>query len=361
MDYTELILELEMGRKSNYTMKDIAEIAEVSRATVDRVIHGRGKVSKKAYEKIKYVLDSIDYKPNFLASSLKKGNTCKIAVLLPDFEFDIYWKRALDGINNSLKTYEFLGLSIDKYLFNPFKTASFKYNSRLILESNYNGVLVVPFFYKESMDFFKKCNSVGLPYATFNTLIEGSAPLCHIGQDLIQSGKTAASLFNKIIDKDNELLILHIDEDIANSKHMQEKEIGFKQFFSEKNFNPNKVSVLKVGNALEIEKQLVKSLDKNNKIAGIFVSTSKVHFAADVKYQYSLKQKLIGYDLIEKNVSHLKSGIIDFLLYQNPKSQANHGISLLVDYLIFKKKPANQKFLPIEIVVKENFDNYLQS
>ena len=39
-----------MTRK--YTIKDIAEIAGVSKGTVDRVLHKRGKVSKKALEKV---------------------------------------------------------------------------------------------------------------------------------------------------------------------------------------------------------------------------------------------------------------------------------------------------------------------
>jgi LacI family transcriptional regulator len=154
-----------MDRKAKYTMKDIAELAEVSRATVDRVIHGRGKVSKHAYEKIKIVLDAIDYKPNIIARSLQKSKSHRIAVLLPDYEFDIFWKSALEGIDETLKSYEFIGLVGDKYLFNPFKTASFKYNSRLILEEEYDAVLLAPVFLKESLEY------IFVAYSTKNYLI----------------------------------------------------------------------------------------------------------------------------------------------------------------------------------------------
>ena len=50
-----------MDEMINYTINDIAKMANVSRGTVDRVIHGRGKVSKPAYEKVKNILDKIDY------------------------------------------------------------------------------------------------------------------------------------------------------------------------------------------------------------------------------------------------------------------------------------------------------------
>ena len=59
--------------KKNYTIKDIAELAGVSKGTVDRVIHKRGKVSSKALEQVNKVLDQIEYKPNPIAKSLKNN------------------------------------------------------------------------------------------------------------------------------------------------------------------------------------------------------------------------------------------------------------------------------------------------
>lgn len=348
-----------MNSDRRYTLKEIAELAGVSRATVDRVIHGRGKVSDEAYSRIKKILDSINYQPNFIAQTLKKGDFCKIAILIPDYEYDIYWKKALNGIDKTLKDLSLLGINGEKFLFNPYKTASFTFNSRQILEGDYNGTLVAPFFYNESVAFFKECESRGLPYVTFNTHIENANTLCHIGQDLVQSGQTAASLLNKLIDSDKEILVLHIDEDTINSKHMQEKEDGFRNYFRENGYANERVKVLKVNDTKQVEKVLLTTLNENPKIEGIFVSTSKVYFVADIKQAYELKHKLIGYDLIPKNINHLNSGIIDFLIYQNPESQASQGINLLADHLVFHKVIPNQKLLPIEIVIKENSNNYL--
>ena len=46
-----------------HTIKDIAKLAGVSKGTVDRVIHKRGKVSTKSYDKVVAILDKINYKP----------------------------------------------------------------------------------------------------------------------------------------------------------------------------------------------------------------------------------------------------------------------------------------------------------
>lgn len=51
-------------------IKDIAERAGVSVGTVDRVLHNRPNVSKKALEKVQKALDEMDYQPNMYASAL---------------------------------------------------------------------------------------------------------------------------------------------------------------------------------------------------------------------------------------------------------------------------------------------------
>lgn len=52
------------------TIKDIAKRAGVSVGTVDRVLHNRPNVSKSALEKVKNVLETINYQPNAYASAM---------------------------------------------------------------------------------------------------------------------------------------------------------------------------------------------------------------------------------------------------------------------------------------------------
>ena len=60
-------------------VKEIARRANVSLATVDRVINNRGGVSKKTKEKIELIIKELNYQPNILARRLaspknKTGN-----------------------------------------------------------------------------------------------------------------------------------------------------------------------------------------------------------------------------------------------------------------------------------------------
>ncbi|PID93149.1 MAG: hypothetical protein CSA96_00585 [Bacteroidetes bacterium] len=334
-------------------------MAEVSRATVDRVIHGRGTVSPKTYARIQRILDKIDFQPNLIAQTLKKGEVYKVAILVPDYTRDVYWKRAFYGFDDALADYSFIGIRVDKYMFNLRKEVSFVLNARKILNGGYNGVVAAPVFYQESIDFFRSCEEMGLPYVTFNTHIKESQALCHVGQDLVQSGRTAASLLHRVCKPERRMLVLHMLEDHANARHLKEKEEGFREFFRENGFSEDKVIVERIDNTLETEQRLMATLENQPSVGAIYVSTSKVHFVAEVLQAYDLDIRLLGYDLIDENTAYLEQGIIDYLIYQNPRFQANQALSSLVDHLAFKKQLSKLKLLPIELVIKENLENYM--
>ena len=66
------------------TIKDIAEKAGVSRGTVDRVLHNRGRVDRDVAEKVMLIARELSYRPNRAGQALAtKGRKRRIAVVLP--------------------------------------------------------------------------------------------------------------------------------------------------------------------------------------------------------------------------------------------------------------------------------------
>lgn len=66
------------------TIYDVAEKANVSIATVSKVINNKGYISKKTREKVKRVMNELDYRPNIMASALMGKQTKTIGLLIPD-------------------------------------------------------------------------------------------------------------------------------------------------------------------------------------------------------------------------------------------------------------------------------------
>lgn len=88
---------------SQSTIKDIARLAGVSIATVDRVLHDRGKVSKKNLEAVNEAIEALNYKPNQIARALssRRGNL-KIGLVIPKVESD-FWGEFIVGVEQAQK------------------------------------------------------------------------------------------------------------------------------------------------------------------------------------------------------------------------------------------------------------------
>ena len=66
------------------TMRDVAELAGVSTATVSHVINGSKKLSPETTERVLRAISQVSYTPNTVAKSLRLGQTCTIGVLVED-------------------------------------------------------------------------------------------------------------------------------------------------------------------------------------------------------------------------------------------------------------------------------------
>ena len=69
---------------------------------------------------------------------------------------------------------------------------------------------------------------------------------------------------------------------------------------------------------------------------------------------------LIGYDLLKANVDLLKSGDVHYLIGQRPGLQGYCGVKALCDHVVFKKTVDSVKYMPIDILIKENIDFYFE-
>ena len=71
-------------------------------------------------------------------------------------------------------------------------------------------------------------------------------------------------------------------------------------------------------------------------------------------------RRLVGYDLLKENVKYLESGDISYLIGQRPGLQGYCGIKMLCDHVVFKKPVAAMKYMPIDVLMKENIRFYFE-
>src|SRR5258707_15200136 len=72
------------GKERMTTIRDVASKAEVSIATVSRVVNGNRPVLSDVRNRVLKAIQELDYRPNFLARGLRQHNTCMIGLIIPD-------------------------------------------------------------------------------------------------------------------------------------------------------------------------------------------------------------------------------------------------------------------------------------
>jgi LacI family transcriptional regulator len=280
-------------------------------------------------------------------------------VSLPDPSLDSYWLPCLKGIEDVMQKFKAYNLQIKIFYFDPESTGSFIDCNDSILKMTPDAVMLVPLFYKETLDVLEKYNELGIIVSTFNNQIHSSIIKSFVGQDLFMSGRVAAKLLD-LFCKNGSVVVIHIDESYENASHMQEKERGFRAYFNEKENSEYSIHTLKLNNPT-IERDFKDFLNRNPNIGGIFVTTSKSYrIAKIVSDEFASKIGIIGYDLVDENCAFLNQGRIDFLIHQNPEQQAYLGVMGLAEFFIFGKEIPSIALLPIDIVNSENINSYIK-
>ena len=78
-------------------IQDIARLANVSVATVSRVINNNNNVKEETKERINQIIKEKKYYPNIIARNLSKNENNTIGVIVPDIK-NLYFASIMDGI-----------------------------------------------------------------------------------------------------------------------------------------------------------------------------------------------------------------------------------------------------------------------
>ena len=78
-------------------IQDIARLANVSVATVSRVINNNNNVKEETKERINQIIKENNYYPNIIARNLSKNENNTVGVIVPDIK-NLYFASIMDGI-----------------------------------------------------------------------------------------------------------------------------------------------------------------------------------------------------------------------------------------------------------------------
>lgn len=342
------------------TIKEIAEIANVSVGTVDRVIHGRAGVSKKTREKVQKILTVKNFKINNIARSLAMKKNYNLSVLLPDFNEDnLFWKSPMLGISKGAEEVISFGIEVKIFTFNQLDKQSYIQNFQKLIDNEPEAVILTPIFLNETKTMIALLEKKGIPYIFLNIEIPGFNNLSFIGQDSYKGGYLSGKLMHLCTANKTNYLITDIESKLHNNHVIEGRIQGFNSYFNKNNIPFNTVSLIfeDFNNLERVKQQLEGVFETHKNISGVLVPSSRISTISSCIHSEKLKElSLIGFDTTEQNVAYLKNDKITFLISQKSFNQGLKSVKIMTDYLIQNSIPLQKIYSPLEIITKENLE-----
>lgn len=352
-----------MAKNKKTTIQDLANYANVSIGTIDRVLHNRGKVSPAKRKKVEEAIEKLDFNPNLLARTLALGSQFTVCSLFPEAtSSQSYWTLPKIGVDQGVEVYKDFGMELHTYEYSLFNESSFVKSADAILGKNPSGVILAPLFEKESLEFISKLEERDIPYVFIDANIKNKKSLSYIGPDLRGSGYIAGKLLNSLLDPSDDILIVNMVKGFENSAHTALVENGFRDYFKEHGSRKKRsINSITIPTTVETEvnRELTTYYIKNPGTRGVFVTNSRAHLISRHHALHELDIKVVGFDIVPGNVSELKNGNIDYIISQRPVFQGVTAVKALFDYFVYKKSPSAIQFVPLDIIIKENVDYYI--
>ena len=190
------------------TIKEIARRANVSIGTVDRVIHGRGRVSSETGERVRRIVEEIGYKPNIFAKHLRLGRTFTFGVVMPKpIQDGLYWALPAAGVVRADRELKLQRVDVRFFYYDKFSAASVTRVRQEVMRSGLDGLLIAPVLSRVFEEFLAELPP-GCP--TFYSIRSFPRPsTCpYIGQDAYQSGVLSARLMHLLVPAPGPLAVL---------------------------------------------------------------------------------------------------------------------------------------------------------
>ena len=168
------------------TITQIAKLAGVSRGTVDRVIHQRGRVAPEVEKRIRDIMDENDYHPNMLGRALAVSKTPLTIGMIMIEKGNPFFQLIHSGMNEAISQFRDYPISVDFRHINGVDEEEYL-NVLDELESKVNALIIAGL---QTKCIVEKVNQIAkkIPVMTLNIDLEDSNRIGFIGIDDYKAG-----------------------------------------------------------------------------------------------------------------------------------------------------------------------------
>ena len=313
----------------------IADIAKVSRGTVDRALHGRGGINEATRQRILEIARQIGYRPNLAARALSANRaTAKIGVCIPreiHFFYDQLWSGVLEESERvSQSGVEFINRPIQNL--GEGDVEAF----RELISMGVDGIILTAGNPKNLRPLIDEAETDGIRVVCVDTDASESHRSSAVYVEPFLSGCVAGELLGKIVPTGSKVAVV---AGMLMAEDHRKKAEGFSETLPKHCLGGKNAAVIE-GHEDE-EESFQKTLDLLRRIpdlAGIYVNTVNCLPVCRALEAGNLegKVKLITSDLFVEMSPYFENGTIAASIYHQPHRQGQIAVRLMADHLISK-------------------------
>ena len=349
-----------MEGQDRITINDIARLTGLSKGTVDRVLHNRGEVSKKSYEKVMSVIRELGYEPNLFASMLARGEQRTIALLLPSHEPGTYWELAAKGEAKAQAVLKSLSLGTRQFNYNQYSADSFREACARVLESAPAGVVIAPMFKYEAQVFAQELQTRGIPYSLVDTKLETAGYLSYFGIPAYKSGYLCAALLTNGQSVTEVLVVRILRDKERQSDPTVMRRAGFMDYLLENSPGCTIRSLfIDPEDPAATDDTLDAFFTEFPHVRHIAMFNSRIHLIVPFLERHPSDRRVVGFDNLDANLSALRRGTVTALIAQRPEEQVHQAIQSLADRIVFQRFPEKtDNYMHMDILTRYNTEDY---
>nr|WP_325258147.1 LacI family DNA-binding transcriptional regulator [uncultured Oscillibacter sp.] len=336
------------------TSQQIAELAGVSRGTVDRALHNRGRVNAEVAARILKIAEELGYRPNSIGQALvRTRHDLRLGAILQSAETPTMQDVAA-GARQAAAELRVSGIEVELREIQGRDTLQVLRQINELAAWGASGLAIAAANTPDLVQRINQLHEQGIPVVTFNTDAPDSRRLCFVGMDNYRAGQTAAGLIRQMLPSGG--LVLPIAGHVNNGAHNSRlrgfldtlKDVGDIQLL------PYQPCFDRDDYAHEITQH---TLRENPSLACVYITSNGqrgVCRAIEDEHRKGLV-RVIAYDLNEPNRALLQNGDLSFVLDQVARRQGSQPMQILYSYLLGNKSP-EKELLYTDILIRTKYN-----
>ncbi len=322
-------------------MHDVAQAANASLATVDRVLNGRPGVSAAMSKRVREAAERLSYRRDIFAATLATSRRTRFMFVLPQEGTSGFFANLHEAVERQTSLLAPERVVVKRRIYAAFSEAELVECLDELVEEDYSGVAVVAVEGKRVRDAIDRLVCGGKHVVTLVADALRTRRLHYVGIDNNAAGRTAGSLLGRFIGRREAAVATMLGSD-AMRDHV-ERHLGFCQVmardFPEFRVLPPLISRDNSDVTLDLVRELLR---KEPAIGGIYNIGGGDRGLVQALDESGRASEIVAvaHELTPRSRAALLAGTYDAVLHQDPVEEVERSLRSL------RAAAENQPYLP---------------